>query len=579
MTVQLGSPGGDGSTDETPSKIISSSGDTLAEAFTKVDSEASQSKAVLKLPDGRNFHLNCMTPSVGEECVIDVRSLYSQGKVLMYDPGFNSVAACPSAITYIDGDQGICRYRGYDVVNLVGRHSYMDVSYLLLYGQLPTDTQREEFLSKFKSELLIHTRLKEFITTFVPGAHPMSILSSVLAAMASFYADPMEFRHMDDPEARDLACIRLIAKIPTVVAMAYKVLIGEPMVYPRADLSYAENFLYMMFASPTTAYQINELHAEIIDAFLVIHADHEQNASTSTVRTAGSSLANPYACIASGVTSLWGRAHGGANEAVVDMLVKIGTPDKVDLFLEQVKRREVRLMGFGHRVYKNYDPRAKIMQRLCHKIFQSSSITDPIFQVARRLEETALRDSYFIERKLYPNVDFYSGTVMRALGIPKELFTVLFAMGRCVGWLAHWKEMVEAGQIKITRPRQLYLGPMAREVPTRERDTCQEPTDEMAAATSDESNNKTAADDQSVTHVMKQIYKEMPLRKVSADVTPGLSSSSTGATPIWKRPGDTSCDKWPEYRSRSTNKLSDPPPNSVFGSSSDDLIEHLTEYV
>eukprot|EP01053_Blabericola_migrator_P012218 Blabericola_migrator_1__12217@NODE_75_length_15195_cov_183_882866_g67_i0_p5_GENE_NODE_75_length_15195_cov_183_882866_g67_i0NODE_75_length_15195_cov_183_882866_g67_i0_p5_ORF_typecomplete_len372_score49_11Citrate_synt/PF00285_21/6_3e78_NODE_75_length_15195_cov_183_882866_g67_i01328514400 len=313
--------------------------------------------------------------------------------------------------------------------------------------------------------MLVHSRLKEFITRFVPGAHPMSILASVLAAMASFYADPMDARFKDDNESRQLACIRLIAKMPTVAAMAYKVLIGEPFVYPRKDLTYSENFLYMMFASPTGPYEINPLHAEIIDSFLTIHADHEQNASTSTVRTAGSSLANPYACIATGVTSLWGRAHGGANEAVIDMLDRIGSADGVPSFVEQVKRKEVRLMGFGHRVYRNYDPRARIMQDLCHKMFAQSNEEDPLFEVAKELEKVALSDDYFKKRRLYPNVDFYSGIVMRGLGIPKEMFTVMFAMGRTVGWLAHWSEMVGTDMnVKITRPRQWYLGEPPREV-------------------------------------------------------------------------------------------------------------------
>lgn len=423
--------------------------------------------AVLVLPDSREIKLRVLRPTMGIETVLDIRTLFADGRVLMFDPGFNSVAACSSAVTFTDGEKGVCRYRGYNVHELADNHDYLDVCYLLLHSELPNPQERLDFETRIKSELLVHTRLKEFISTFIPGAHPMSILASVLSAMASFYADPMEARHVDDPAVRDLACIRLIAKIPTVVAMAYKVLIGEPMVYPRSDLTYAENFLYMMFATPSAPYRVNALHAEIIDCFLTIHADHEQNASTSTVRTAGSSFANPYACIATGVTSLWGRAHGGANEAVVDMLTKIGSAERVPEFMEQVKQKTVRLMGFGHRVYKNYDPRAMIMQRLCHKVFTQMDTPDPLFAVAKALEATALSDPYFVSRRLYPNVDFYSGIVMRALGIPKEMFTVMFAMGRCVGWLSHWQEMIEDRQIKITRPRQLYVGEQARAVPVK----------------------------------------------------------------------------------------------------------------
>lgn len=421
--------------------------------------------AVLRLADGREFQLNVLKPTYGAETILDVQTLYKQGKILLYDPGFNSIASCASAVTIADGDKGECRYRGYSVADLVEKHDFLNVAYLLLNGELPTEDERLDFESRVKSEMLVHSRLKEFITRFVPGAHPMSILASVLAAMASFYADPMDAKFKDDKEIRLLACIRLIAKIPTVCAMAYKVLVGEPFVYPRRDLSYAENFIYMMFANPTGPYEIDPLHAEIIDNFLTIHADHEQNASTSTVRTAGSSLANPYACIATGVTSLWGRAHGGANEAVVDMLESIADADEVPAFVEKVKRKEVRLMGFGHRVYRNYDPRAKIMQSLCHRLFAQAQRRDPLFDVAKKLEAVALSDDYFKSRHLYPNVDFYSGIVMRGLGIPKEMFTVMFAMGRTVGWLSHWAEMVDENIVKITRPRQWYVGVPPRSIP------------------------------------------------------------------------------------------------------------------
>lgn len=434
--------------------------------------------AKLQLEDGRIINLRYLEPTAGSDLVLDVRPLYASDQISLYDPGFNSTASCASGITFVDGKIGKCFYRGYDVSELVKKYDFLDVSYLLLNGELPkTIEERRLFDDVIKSEMLVHTRLKEFISTFVPGAHPMSILSSVLSAMASFYADPMDQRYMQDRAMRELACVRLVAKIPTVVAMAYKVLIGEPMVYPRADLSYAENFLYMMFATPTKPFIVNELHAEVIDTFLTIHADHEQNASTSTIRTAGSSLANPYACIATGVTSLWGRAHGGANEAVIDMLAEIGSVDNVESFIEKVKAKQCRLMGFGHRIYKHTDPRAYIMQDLCHKVLaqkqQQSQLmggivapVDPLYLIAKKLEKTALADPYFTSRHLYPNVDFYSGIVMRALNIPKQMFTVLFAMGRSVGWLSHWKEMVEEKQIKITRPRQLYIGEPPRPLPT-----------------------------------------------------------------------------------------------------------------
>ncbi|EZG67406.1 citrate synthase [Gregarina niphandrodes] len=450
------------------------------EQFKKLDesTESEESYATLTLKDGRTIKLRHLAPTAGSDIVLDVRSLYNDEQVCLYDPGFNSVASCASAITFVDGALGKCHYRGYDVSSLVKRHDFLDVAYLLLNGELPDTAERRMFEDVLKSEMLVHNRIKEFITTFVPGAHPMSILSSVLSAMASFYADPMDQRYMQDRAMRELACVRLLAKIPTVVAMAYKVLIGEPMVYPRADLSYAENFLYMMFATPTSPFVVNELHAQVIDTFLSIHADHEQNASTSTIRTAGSSLANPYACIATGVTSLWGRAHGGANEAVVDMLTDIGSVQKVPEFIKKVKEKKCRLMGFGHRVYKNTDPRAFVMQDLCHKVFAQMNAPDPLFQIAKALETVALNDEYFVSRKLYPNVDFYSGIVMRALHIPKEMFTVLFAMGRCVGWLSHWKEMVEERQIKITRPRQLYVGEAPRLLPgeKREKNKASEPS-------------------------------------------------------------------------------------------------------
>eukprot|EP01071_Lankesteria_metandrocarpae_P006762 Lankesteria_metandrocarpae@DN4474_c0_g1_i1.p1 len=429
-------------------------------ALATAEKNATQnSKALLKLPDGREIELDVLKPTLGDEVLLDVRSLYSRMKVLTFDPGFNSTASCKSAITYIDGDAGVCLYRGLPVHELIEADiSYPEVAYLLLYGTLPCASAKASFLKEMNCEMLVHEQLKKFVETFVVNSHPMSILSSVVAAMASFYADPMSGEHIESFAERELACIRLVAKMPSVVAMIYKVKQGMPIVYPRSDLTYSENILNMMFGSPVEPYKIDAVKAQIINAFLIIHGDHEQNASTSTVRTAGSSLANPYACIAAGITSLWGKAHGGANEAVIQMLRKIGSEEDIPKFIQDVKDKKVRLMGFGHRIYRNYDPRATVMRKLCYKLFATSGKRDPLFDMAMKLEQVALTDDYFISRKLYPNVDFYSGIVMRCLGIPEDMFTVFFALGRCVGWLSHWKEMIEEQQLKISRPRQLYLG-------------------------------------------------------------------------------------------------------------------------
>lgn len=388
---------------------------TSVGAETQHAGERKEDVAQLILPDGRVITLPVLKPTMGNEMTLDIQQLFSHQKVIMFDPGFNSTSACASSITYIDGDEGVCLYRGYPVHELTAHNDYLDVCYLLLHGQLPTTIAKKLFEREVKNEMLLHNRLQEFITSFVPGAHPMSILASVVSAFASFYSDPMSADHIDSYEVRELACVRLIAKLPTVVAGAYKTLIGEPLVYPRADLSYAENFLHMMFSKPIEPYHVSPLHSKIIDTFLIIHADHEQNASTSTVRSAGSSLANPYTCIASGITSLWGRAHGGANEAVIKMLNEIGTPDNIPSFIEKVKNKELRLMGFGHRIYRNYDPRAKLMQELCYKLrdVADDSRSNTFFDLALSLERAALADTYFTSRKLYPNVDFYSGVVMR----------------------------------------------------------------------------------------------------------------------------------------------------------------------
>eukprot|EP00923_Selenidium_pygospionis_P048983 GHVN01084330.1.p1 GENE.GHVN01084330.1~~GHVN01084330.1.p1 ORF type:complete len:558 (+),score=92.61 GHVN01084330.1:103-1674(+) len=447
-------------------------------------------QATLTLPDGRTFSLDVFHPSLGDEVFIDVTHLQSEAGVVAYDPGFTSTSACSSSITFIDGAKGDCRYRGYSVPDLVEKCDYIEVCYLILYGDLPSQNMRKKFAKQIQSEMLVHERFRRFFEGFLTGSHPMAILTSVVAALSSFF-EGSDF-NFSDVEERELAVIRLVAKMPTIAAMAYKTIIGQPYVYPRADLSYAENFLRMMFKTPMEDYVADPLHVEIINAFLIIHADHEQNASTSTVRTAGSSRAHPYACVAAGITSLWGPAHGGANEAVLKMLREIGSVKEVPSFIERVKRKEVLLMGFGHRIYKNYDPRATVMRLLCHKLLthmedQKGQIGvhgspqlfstgrsspgnsprgghDPLFDVALALEAAALSDQYFMKRKLYPNVDFYSGLVMKALGIPEEMFTVMFALGRSVGWLAHWKEMVEAKQMKICRPRQLYVGHVQRDL-------------------------------------------------------------------------------------------------------------------
>lgn len=443
--------------------------DDISASSTSSTQQLGSNTVVLKVPDGREIRLRILRETIPNgPTVLDIRQLFNDHNIICYDPGFGSTASCASAITYIDGSEGCCMYRGYPVTELTKSADFLDVCFLLLYGDLPSTASKRLFERQVKDESLLHNRLCDFINTFVPGAHPMSILASVVSAFASFYADPMSVDHINSWEHRELACIRLIAKMPTVVAAAYKTLIGEPLVHPRADLSYAENFLHMMFATPLEPYRVNPLHAKIIDTFLIIHADHEQNASTSTVRTAGSSLANPYACIATGITSLWGRAHGGANEAVIRMLQEIKTVDRIPEFVARVKAKKVRLMGFGHRIYRNYDPRAQLMRELCRELKKSGDVDD-LFELALELEETALKDEYFTSRRLYPNVDFYSGVVMRALHIPPEMFTAMFALGRCVGWLAHWKEMVQEGQMRIARPRQLYLGERLRHVmPPRE---------------------------------------------------------------------------------------------------------------
>ncbi|NBV54678.1 MAG: citrate (Si)-synthase [Proteobacteria bacterium] len=395
--------------------------------------------------------------------VADVRALYKNHGVFTYDPGFMSTAACQSGITYIDGDKGELLYRGYPIEQLAEKSTYLEVCYLLLFGELPNRSQLEEFENIVMDHTMVHEQVATFYHGFRPDAHPMSILCGVTGALASFYHDSLDIHN---PRHREVTAYRLIAKMPTLVAMAYKYSVGQPFMYPDNNLSYAGNFLRMMFAVPTKDYEVNPVVEQAMDRIFTLHADHEQNASTSTVRLAGSSGANPFACVAAGVATLWGPLHGGANEAVLKMLQEIGHERNVPAFVEKAKDKlsDVKLMGFGHRVYKNFDPRAKIMRDACHSVLKDLGVNDPALGVALKLEEAALNDPYFIERKLYPNVDFYSGIILRAIGIPTPMFTCLFALARTVGWIGHWMEMIGEPDQKIGRPRQLYTGPTRRDV-------------------------------------------------------------------------------------------------------------------
>jgi citrate synthase len=395
--------------------------------------------------------------------VIDVARLYRDTGCFTYDPGFTSTANCSSKITYIDGDEGVLLYRGYPIEQLAETSSFIEVCYLLLNGELPSKAQLAEFDNTISHHTMVHEQLTRFFTGFRRDAHPMAIMCGVVGALSAFYHDST---NIHDPKHRMIASHRLIAKIPTIAAMAYKYSVGQPFIYPRNDLDYASNFLQMCFAVPCEPYVVNPTIAKALDKIMILHADHEQNASTSTVRLAGSSGANPFACIAAGIASLWGPSHGGANEAALKMLEEVGSIDHVPEFVKRVKDKNegVRLMGFGHRVYKNYDPRAKVMQQTCHEVLDMLGIKEePLLKVAMELERIALQDDYFIEKKLYPNVDFYSGIVLRAIGFPVSMFTPLFAVSRTVGWISQWKEMIEDPEQKIGRPRQLYIGPSRRD--------------------------------------------------------------------------------------------------------------------
>jgi citrate synthase len=422
------------------------------------------SETVAKLSIGdKTYEFPVLSGTVGPQ-VIDIRSLYAKTGMFTYDPGYTSTAACDSTITYIDGDVGELMYRGYPIDQLADRSNYLEVCYLLLYGELPSKGQMKDFEDRVTRHTMVHEQMHYFYRGFRRDAHPMAIVCGVVGAMAAFYHDSTD---INDAEQREIASVRMIAKIPTIVAMAYKYSIGQPFVYPRNDLDYASNFLRMCFSVPAEDYVVNPVIARAMDLIFTLHADHEQNASTSTVRLSGSSDANPFACIAAGVACLWGPAHGGANEAALNMLKDIGTPDRIPEFIARAKDKNsgFRLMGFGHRVYKNYDPRAKVMQETANKVLEQLGAHNlsPTLQVAKELERIALSDAYFIERKLYPNVDFYSGIILDAIGFPTSMFTAIFALSRTVGWIAQWKEMIADPQKKIGRPRQLYRGEPQRD--------------------------------------------------------------------------------------------------------------------
>ena len=403
------------------------------------------------------YELPIYKPSIGPN-VVDISKLYSQANVFTYDPGFTSTANCSSTITFVDGENGVLLYRGYKIEDLVQHADFLEVAYLLLNGELPNKIEKAEFDEAVTKHSMLHEQMSRFYQGFRRDAHPMAITCGVIGALSAFYHDSTD---INDPHQRMVASRRLIAKMPTIAAMAYKYSLGQPFVYPRNDLDYASNFMYMCFSVPTEEYKVNKVLADALDKVFILHADHEQNASTSTVRLAGSSGANPFACIAAGVASLWGPAHGGANEAALNMLEEIGTTDNISQYIKKAKdpNDPFRLMGFGHRVYKSYDPRAKIMQKTCHEVLDVLGLkNDPLLKVAMELEKIALEDPYFVEKKLYPNVDFYSGIILNALGFPKDMFTVLFALARTVGWISQWKEMIADSEQRIGRPRQLYMG-------------------------------------------------------------------------------------------------------------------------
>jgi citrate synthase len=433
------------------SQTPQTAGDGTADTVTLIDNR-----------NGKQVTLPILHGATGPD-VIDIRKLYAATGCFTYDPGFTSTGSCESAITYIDGDEGVLLHRGYPIEQLAEKSDFLEVCYLLLNGELPNPEQKAKFEQTITRHTMVHEQLANFFRGFRRDAHPMAIMCGVVGALSAFYHDSTD---INDPTQRIIASHRLIAKVPTIAAMAYKYSVGQPFVYPRNDLGFAENFLHMTFAVPCEQYKVNPVIAKAMDKIFILHADHEQNASTSTVRLAGSSGANPFACIAAGIASLWGPAHGGANEAVLKMLEEIKSVDRIPEFIKRAKDKNdnFRLMGFGHRVYKNYDPRAKVMQQTCKEVLAELGIKDdPLLDIAVELERIALSDEYFIEKKLYPNVDFYSGIILKAIGFPTSMFTVLFALARTVGWISQWKEMIEDPTQKIGRPRQLYTGHTTRD--------------------------------------------------------------------------------------------------------------------
>ena len=418
---------------------------------------------------GNDYNLNVHGGSIGPS-VIDVSGLYGSSGQFTYDPGFTSTASCKSSITYIDGEEGILLHRGYPIEQLAEKGNFIETCYLLMHGELPNNDELQEFEQAITMHTMVHEQLQKFYSGFRRDAHPMAIMVGVVGALSAFYHDSTD---INDPEQRKIASRRLIAKIPTIAAMAYKYHIGQPFAYPQNNLSYAANFLHMCFSVPSEQREVNPILARAMDRIFILHADHEQNASTSTVRLAGSSGANPFACIAAGIACLWGPAHGGANEAALDMLAEIGSVDRIPEFIKRAKDKNdpFRLMGFGHRVYKNYDPRARVMHKTCHEVLGELGIKDdPLLDVAMELERIALSDDYFVEKKLYPNIDFYSGITLKAMGFPTTMFTVLFALARTVGWVSQWNEMIEDPSQRIGRPRQLYIGATHRDyIPVEKR--------------------------------------------------------------------------------------------------------------
>ncbi len=422
----------------------------------------SQDAFRLTSPDGRETELPIHKGSTGPD-VIDITKLYAEQGIFTYDPGFVATGSCVSDITFIDGEEGVLMYRGYPVEQLAKHSSFIEVAYLLLHGELPSKDELEEFDQTIRMHTMLNEGMLNFFKGFRYDAHPMAMLSAVVGSMSAYYHDTLD---SSDPRHRDIFAHRILAKLPTIAAAAYKHNIGQPFMYPRNDLNYCENMLQMFFSVPAEPYDIDPVASEALDLLFILHADHEQNCSTSTVRMAGSSGANPYSAIAAGVSALWGPAHGGANEAVLEMLEEIGDVKSIGKYIDKAKDRDdpFRLMGFGHRVYKNFDPRATIIREMAHKVLEKLDRKDtPMFDLARELEQIALKDDYFVEKKLYPNVDFYSGIIYKALGIPTSMFTVMFAIGRAVGWVAHWREMISDPRGRISRPRQLYTGPTQRD--------------------------------------------------------------------------------------------------------------------